>query len=95
MAVGITGLGAAYAWIVWVTHYASLEDERLVVRHGPPHTVLDTAIKIDYEAIDRIETMPDGKEIRVVYRDPPDSVYGRVAAALLAFDLRLGKAHDA
>ena len=75
MAVGITGLGAAYAWIVWVTHYASLEDERLVVRHGPPHTVLDTAIKIDYEAIDRIESMPDGKEIRVVYRDPPDSVY--------------------
>jgi hypothetical protein len=75
MAVGIIGLGAAYAWIVWATHYVSLEDDRLEVRHGPRHTVLDTAIRIDYDAIERVEAMPDGREIRVVYRDPPDSVY--------------------
>jgi hypothetical protein len=75
MAVGIIGLGAAYAWVVWATHYVSLEDDRLEVRHGPRHTILDTAIRIDYEAIERVEVMPDGKEVRIVYRDPPDSVY--------------------
>jgi hypothetical protein len=75
MAIGIIGLGVGYAWLVWVTHYISLDADRLEVRHGPRHTVMDTAIRIDYEAIERVEVMPDGKEVRIVYRDPPETVY--------------------
>jgi hypothetical protein len=75
LVLGVLVLGPAYAWIVWMTHYVSLEADGLEVRHGPRHTVLDTAIRIDYEAIERVELMPDGKEVRIVYRDPPETVY--------------------